>query len=888
MSFNNEIIYALIECDYKGFLKYSGRHEEKKDYELYFENKKQEYKRKFKEKHQAQCFKGIFNISEYSINDIIRDVYFSINDFNILIDFIKIDENKLRKSLIAVPIFVFPQERLSQREKLFLSFIISYLTKRVSYIANYVLGVYGKEQKQTKIHSKEHKPEHNRLLGKIDNIQKLELFRNRKCPECGYNQYCLKIAQEQDLLSLVSGITKNDIKKKNEKGIFTLTQMSYTFRPRRNRAKRKAINKKRKIELQALTLREGKVHIYEYPELTAGQIEIYVDIEGLPYENYYYLIGIIVRCENKIEYKRFWANSSSEEFELFRNFIDFTSTYNDFIMYHYGQYEIKALNKYKAKLNLKYQKQLDKIFINAVDILGTIRASVYFPIYSYSLKDVAKYIGFNWSNPKASGLQSIVWRKKWEETQNEKYKVELLTYNAEDCKALVIVKDYILKIVSPDDNSVKPESLIKKQFSFRFKANQYSLPEIEVVHNHSSFDYQKEHAIVKSNHVSKKRVLGKIKRRKYPYNTIIKKKSIKCPKCKSNSYRTNSTLKKKVIDLQIRDVGIKRWVIQYQTNKYNCKNCKKTYIPQTYLDFKYKYGHFIMCYTIHQHIVNNESFRQIANNLKEFFDLEIGLTSLKDFKIRFSEYYYNTFKALKKRVITSEVIYVDETPINMKFENGYIWVLSNGFDVVCFYQPNREAKFIWDLLKDFKGVLVSDFYSAYDGIDCIHQKCLLHLIRDLNDDLIRSPFNKELKCITESFSSLMECIVKTIDKKGFSKQFLAKHISEARYFINTLQQKDFKSDIAIKYQKRFHKYRDRLFTFLHYDNLSWHNNTVEFAIKQLALHRNSNQNFFSSSRINDYLIAMSIYITCKYHNISFLKFLISKSKTIKAHNNTKT
>jgi hypothetical protein len=268
----------------------------------------------------------------------------------------------------------------------------------------------------------------------------------------------------------------------------------------------------------------------------------------------------------------------------------------------------------------------------------------------------------------------------------------------------------------------------------------------------------------------------------------------------------------------------------------------------------------------------------------EFFDLKIGTTTLNDFKFRFSQYYRKAFKELEKKIISSRILYVDETPINMRFEKGYIWVLTNGFDVVCYYQPNREADFIRNYLSSYKGILVSDFYSAYDGLNCIHQKCILHLIRDLNDDLIRSPFNHEIKTITKYFSTLMQNIVRTIDERGFATKFLSKHISEADIFLKDLKQRDFKSEIAIKYQKRFHRYEDKLFTFLHHDNLSWNNNTVEFAIKQLALHSNDNQKNFLSSRIDDYLISMSLYISCKYHDISFLKFLMSGDKEIKAHN----
>ncbi|MCA6110921.1 IS66 family transposase [Bradyrhizobium cenepequi] len=41
------------------------------------------------------------------------------------------------------------------------------------------------------------------------------------------------------------------------------------------------------------------------------------------------------------------------------------------------------------------------------------------------------------------------------------------------------------------------------------------------------------------------------------------------------------------------------------------------------------------------------------------------------------------------------------------------------------------------------GVLVSDFYSAYDGLPCLHQRCLIHLMRDMNRAILDNPFDQE-------------------------------------------------------------------------------------------------------------------------------------------------
>ena len=54
------------------------------------------------------------------------------------------------------------------------------------------------------------------------------------------------------------------------------------------------------------------------------------------------------------------------------------------------------------------------------------------------------------------------------------------------------------------------------------------------------------------------------------------------------------------------------------------------------------------------------------------------------------------------------------------------------------YRTTREGDFLRELLKGFHGVLVSDFYAAYDSLECPQQKCLIHLIRDFNHDVQRT------------------------------------------------------------------------------------------------------------------------------------------------------
>ena len=83
-----------------------------------------------------------------------------------------------------------------------------------------------------------------------------DLVLNRHCTECEFQARCYKKAKETDDLSLLSGMSKKERLKYRNRGLFSVTQLSYAFRPRR-RSKR-ASNKSVKYDhsLKALAIRE--------------------------------------------------------------------------------------------------------------------------------------------------------------------------------------------------------------------------------------------------------------------------------------------------------------------------------------------------------------------------------------------------------------------------------------------------------------------------------------------------------------------------------------------------------------------------------------------------------------------------------------------------------
>jgi len=66
------------------------------------------------------------------------------------------------------------------------------------------------------------------------------------------------------------------------KGIFSVTQLSYTFRARRKPKRFASKPDKYSHALRALALRERKIHIAGKPELKLKGNPVYMDVEGVP------------------------------------------------------------------------------------------------------------------------------------------------------------------------------------------------------------------------------------------------------------------------------------------------------------------------------------------------------------------------------------------------------------------------------------------------------------------------------------------------------------------------------------------------------------------------------------------------------------------------------
>lgn len=151
-----------------------------------------------------------------------------------------------------------------------------------------------------------------------------------------------------------------------------------------------------------------------------------------------YLIGIWDQEGGK--YVSFHGKGLECERKLFSDFLDYIGDPLQCRLYHWSDFEIRHMRKITEKYP-ELAPRLAPMIPHCVDLLKFIRSRIYLPVISYSIKNVAPFLGFHWRQKDVGGFESMALYLDYLENGNEEAMRKILTYNEDDCKAMWFVDD---------------------------------------------------------------------------------------------------------------------------------------------------------------------------------------------------------------------------------------------------------------------------------------------------------------------------------------------------------------------------------------------------------------------------------------------------------------
>jgi predicted RecB family nuclease len=627
--------------------------------------------------------------------------------------------------------------------------------------------------------------------GKADDPPTLRL--NAHCHTCEFAKRCRVAAVDRDDLSLLRGMTERDIATHNKRGVFTVTQLSYTYRPRRTRRRTATAGAKHDHSLQAVAIREGTIIVAKKPEMPMSEQSIFLDIEGSLEQGFCYLIGAHLCGGAKEGGHSFWADGEADEGAIWLALLDLlASLREEYTVFHFGSFDSRAVERMR-KRHGGDEDLLDQFTSSLHNVLSDIYGRVYFPTFSNGLKDIAGYLGFRWSEADASGLNANVWRQQWLDSGSTDPKQRLLRYNQEDCLALKRVTDTLFQIsqrqgepVVLDATSPVTVQGIPSRFPNVFKRNDFFFPDLAHINRCAYFDYQRDKIYIRTSDDLKRSLRREVTRRRaLRVNTEVAiGRPTTCPQCDGTDLVGHGGLRKTVYDLKLFSGGVKRWVIRYRASRYLCRTCGKALAPPEWRSSTAsKHGPVLLAWMVYHNISLFQPHGAINHEARELFGYLFDPGIASRLKRKAASLCMPSYEWLLGRLARGNLVHADETPINVKRTTGYVWTFTNLEEVLYVYSDTRDGEVARTLLSKFDGVLVSDFYSAYDSLSCKQQKCLIHLMRDMNADLFKNQLDDELKDVCREFTGLLRAIVETVDRHGLKRRNLAKHRIAASRFV---------------------------------------------------------------------------------------------------------
>lgn len=258
------------------------------------------------------------------------------------------------------------------------------------------------------------------------------------------------------------------------------------------------------------------------------------------------------------------------------------------------------------------------------------------------------------------------------------------------------------------------------------------------------------------------------------------------------------------------------------------------------------------------------------------------------------------FDALKKEVLQSSYLHVDETPIKVldrkkegETHRGYYWVYQNSINKIVFfdYQEGRGREGPMEILENFQGYLQTDGYAAYDifakreNITLLH--CMAHARRMFNEAL-----NNDESRATHAMQEIQKLYMIERDCKG--QQLSFEEIRKVRQeksvaILETLcnwmkdqyMQVTPKSSIGKALAYSIERW-EKLSLYTTDGMLSIDNNPVENSIRPVALGRKNYLFAGSHQAARRSGMLYSLLGTCKMHEINpyvWLKEVLARIAT---------
>jgi predicted RecB family nuclease len=289
-------------------------------------------------------------------------------------------------------------------------------------------------------------------------------FECKHCHICPWDGACEQQRRDDDHLSLVAWVRREQIGKLEAAGITRVAELAEASNERRpagmNPETFTKLRRQASLQVRGRTSLRPIYELLEHaPPLGFASLpqpargDVFFDMEGDPlYEpgrGLEYLFGVWMPDE-KPEFRALWGRNRDQEKRAFETFVDFITErrrrYPALHVYHYASYEKVALRRL-AQEHCTREDDVDDMLRGEVlvDLFAVVRQALAISEESYGLKKLERFYDLARETEVKKGDQSIVMFERWMVEGDQRILDDIERYNRDDCRSTYLLRDWLLE-----------------------------------------------------------------------------------------------------------------------------------------------------------------------------------------------------------------------------------------------------------------------------------------------------------------------------------------------------------------------------------------------------------------------------------------------------------
>lgn len=325
-------------------------------------------------------------------------------------------------------------------------------------------------------------------------------------------------------------------------------------------------------------------------------------------------------------------------------------------------------------------------------------------------------------------------------------------------------------------------------------------------------------------------------------NHVLKR----CPDCHRRLLTGWLKRRRQMIDLPPSPAVI----TEHRTFEFWCSHCRKSVCPKVDLSTKILGNHRVSLRLMSLIANLREQCRLPVGMIQKYFEtfhlLHLSQGEIVEILHTVSGLAKPAYEGLTGQIRGSPVVHGDETGWRQNGQNGFLWSFSTPKVKYLVYRKSRGKQVVREVIGDeFEGVLVSDFFGSYNVHLGLHQRCWVHLLRDIKKLAEDYPDHRQLTQWAADVTMLFQTAK---DYPGpDQRQYPTPRTQNQQRVRDQIKFRDWLLKLCYPYLvyqtpmttlcKRIDKYADELFTFMIDPRVPPDNNQAERSLRHNVIAR---------------------------------------------------